>query len=102
MKKVFLASVITACAFSLSSCGISQNLTTNQNQNQTSVVLSQNNYRIIGKATGSVTGTYILGFGNIRKKTLRSNAIDEMTKNANLNGSQALVNTTVKQNVNKM
>ena len=99
MKKILLASVVAACVLGLSSCGISQNLTSNQNQNQTSVVLSQNNYRIIGTASGEVTGRYIFGLGNIRKQALRANAIDEMTKNAKLSGSQAIVNTTVKQSV---
>ena len=99
MKKILLASVVAACVLGLSSCGISQNLTSNQNQNQTSVVLSQNNYRIIGTASGEVTGRYVFGLGNIRKQALRANAIDEMTKNAKLNGSQAIVNTTVKQSV---
>ena len=99
MKKLLLASVVAACVLGLSSCGISQNLTSNQNQNQTSVVLSQDNYRIIGKADGTVTGRYIFGFGNIRKRALQANAIDEMTRNAKLSGSQAIVNTTVKQSV---
>lgn len=99
MKKILLASVVAACVLGLSSCGISQNLTSNQNQNQTSVVLSQDNYRIIGTASGEVTGRYVFGLGNIRKQALRANAIDEMTKNAKLNGSQAIVNTTVKQSV---
>ncbi len=99
MKKLLLASVVAACVLGLSSCGISQNLTSNQNQNQTSVVLSQDNYRIIGTASGEVTGRYIFGLGNIRKHALRANAIDEMTKNAKLSGSQAIVNTTVKQSV---
>lgn len=91
--------MVAACVLGLSSCGISQNLTSNQNQNQTSVVLSQDNYRIIGTASGEVTGRYVFGLGNIRKQALRANAIDEMTKNAKLNGSQAIVNTTVKQSV---
>ena len=99
MKKLLLASVVAACVLGLSSCGISQNLTSNQNQNQTSVVLSQDNYRIIGTASGEVTGRYIFGLGNIRKHAVRANAIDEMTKNAKLSGSQAIVNTTVKQSV---
>lgn len=99
MKKILLASVVAACVLGLSSCGISQNLTSNQNQNQTSVVLSQDNYRIIGTASGEVTGRYVFGLGNIRKQALRANAIDEMTKNAKLSGSQAIVNTTVKQSV---
>lgn len=83
-----------------SSCGISSNLTSNQNQNQTSVVLSQNNYKVLGKVSAEVTGRYILGFGNIRKKALKDNAIDEMMKSANLEGgAKAVTNITVKSSI---
>ena len=93
-------SAVFASVLTLSGCGLANNLTTNQNQNQTSVVLSQNNYRIIGTASGEVTGKYILGFGNIRKKALKDNAINEMMKNANLDGgSKAVTNITVKSSV---
>ena len=37
--------------------------------------------------------------GSLRKKALQANAIDEMLKNAKLTGSQAVVNTSVKQTV---
>ena len=63
------------------------------------MVLSQNNFRVVGQASGTVSGTYVLGMGSLRKKALQANAIDEMLKNAKLTGSQAVVNTSVKQTV---
>ncbi len=96
MKKLFLMSALVAGTLTFSSCGVSNNLTDNRNLNETSVVLSQNNYKIVGQTTGEVTGRYIIGIGNFSKKALRNNAIDQMMKNANLHGSQALTNVTVR------
>ena len=100
MKKILLIGAVIASMLSFSSCGVTSNLTSNQNQNQTSVVLSQNNYKVIGKTSAEVTGKYVLGFGNIRKKALKDNGIDEMMKKANLEGgSKAITNITVKSSV---
>ena len=99
MKKSLMTALALTSLLTLSSCGISRDLTSNQNQNQTSVVLSQNNFRVVGQASGTVSGTYVLGMGSLRKKALQANAIDEMLKNAKLTGSQAVVNTSVKQTV---
>lgn len=82
-------------------CGISSYMTHNQNQNQTSVVLADNNYKIVKTVEASVSNTYICGIGGLSKEALMSNAIDELTKKANLTGSQALVNVTV-QTQNKV
>lgn len=54
MKKIFLVGMFTVSVFAFSSCGVSTNLVSNQNQNQTSVVLSQNNYKVVGTAKGKV------------------------------------------------
>ena len=99
MKKILPLAFAAACALSLTSCGISQDLASNQNQNQTSVVLSQNNFRIVGQSSASVKGVYVFGFGNLRKKALEKNAIDEMIRKANLTGSQAVTNITVKRGI---
>lgn len=98
MKKVLIAVCVAAMA-GLTSCGVSPNLTTNQNQAQTSVVLSQNNYQVKRQVSGESKGIYVFGIGNLKKKALESNAINEMMKNANLRGSQAIVNISVKQNI---
>ena len=51
MKKLILISAITLSAM-LSACSTSYEATNNQNQIQTSVLLSQNNYKVIGQAKG--------------------------------------------------
>ena len=85
-----------AAVLLLAGCGVSQTLTTNANLNQTNVVLSQKNFHVVKTVQAEVTATYVFGIGGMSKKALYSNAVAELTKNANLTGSQALVNVTVK------
>ena len=94
MKKVllFFAVVVTMM---LSSCGFTHNAISNENQNQTSVVLSQANYQVVGTAVGESSQTYVLGIGGLSKKSLEQAAVSEMYKNANIKGSQAIINTNV-------
>ena len=80
----------------LASCGVSQNLTTNTNLNQTNVVLSQKNFHVVKTVEAEASATYVFGIGGLSKKALYTNAVAELTKKANLTGSQALVNVTVK------
>ena len=97
MKKILSRVAMTVAAvLLLASCGISQNLTTNANLNQTNVVLSQKNYHVVKNVEAQVSATYLLGIGGLSKKALHNNAVAELTKKANLTGSQALVNVTVK------
>lgn len=93
LSRVAVAIVATLL---LVSCGVSQNLTNNANLNQTNVVLSQKNFHVVKTVETNVSATYIFGIGGISKKTLQNNAVAELTKKANLTGSQALVNVTVK------
>lgn len=92
--KFILISVISGLL--LSGCGMSSNLSQNINQNQTSVVLSQANFHIVKTVRAEVSASYFLGIGGLTKKALRNNAVAELTKKADLVGSQALVNVTVK------
>lgn len=98
MKKLsFVAAIATAGL--MTSCAVSEHLTSNRNVMQTNVELSKNNFQVIGTAQGSATVTRVLGIGGLSLKAIRANACAEMVKNANLSGSQALinVNTEVKQ-----
>ncbi|MBQ5738381.1 MAG: hypothetical protein IIV55_04970 [Alistipes sp.] len=97
MKKLFYLAALLISVFTLSSCGVSSNLTTNVNAIQTNVVLSEANFHVVKQVEGTVTASYFCGLGGVSKKTLRDTAIEELTKNAELTGSQALVNVTVKQ-----
>ena len=70
----------------------------NRNQIQTSVQLSQANYKVVGTVTGQATQTYVFGIGGFKK--LKSSAVSEMYKNANLTGSQAIINTNISYKTN--
>ena len=94
MKK-FLFMLVAAMGLLMTSCGIHQEATSNLNQLQTQVVLNQANYNVVGTATGECTQVYICGIGGLSKKALSESAMGEMYKNANLKGSQAIVNTNV-------
>ena len=85
-----------AAVLLLASCGVSSNLTTNANLNQTNVVLSQKNFHVVKNVEAKVSATYVFGIGGLSKKALYNNAVAELTEKANLTGSQALVNVTVK------
>ena len=96
MKKIFLVGMFTVSVFAFSSCGVSANLVSNQNQNQTSVVLSQNNYKVVGTAKGEVKSSYIMGIGGLSRKSLRENALGAMFQNAQLSGgARAVINANV-------
>lgn len=94
MKKLFLM-----CAASLtllcSSCGISRSATSNANLTQTEVQLSKKNFRVVKTVYGESTQNYFLGIGGMSKKSMDESAISDMYKNANLTGSQAIINTNV-------
>ena len=96
MKKLISrVAMAVAAVLLLASCGINANLSTNHNLNQTNVVLSQKNYHVVKNVEAEVSATYVLGIGGLSKKALKDNALAELTKKANLTGSQALVNVAV-------
>lgn len=84
----------------LSSCGISDHLSSNQNQNQTSVVLREANYKVVGTVTERVKQKYVFGLGGITAKALRESALSKMMNKADLkNGARAIINTNVQTSV---
>lgn len=91
--KLFLIAVAAVCA---TGCGASFYATTNQNQNQTSVILAENNFRIVKTVSAEVNCSYVFGIGGLSRKAMMSNAISELTDKAQLTGSQALINITTK------
>lgn len=96
MKKILLkVAMAVAVVLLLSGCGVNMNLTTNHNLNQTNVVLSQKNFHVVKTVEAEVSATYIFGIGGLSRKALHDNAIAELTKQAGLTGSQALVNVTI-------
>ena len=93
MKKRSIAGII-ALAGLMTGCAASSQMTLNQNIAQTNVELSQKNYRVVGTVEGQASITRVLGIGGISKKAIKANSHAEMVKNANLKGSQALINVT--------
>lgn len=58
----------------------------------TEVQLNQANWRIIGTAEGYSRQVYVFGIGGLSQKSLKQNAIADMYKNANLEGTQVIIN----------
>ena len=61
------------------------------NSNDTKVILDKANFNVIGTAVGQASATYVFGIGGLSEQALKSNAIADMYKNANLTGSQAII-----------
>lgn len=99
MKAIKAIVLAVSAVLLVSSCGFTSNLTNNVNLNQTDVVLSQKNFEIVKTVSTEVSSTYIFGIGGLSKKALQANAVADLTKKAELKGSQALTNVTVKQSL---
>ena len=99
MKKIkFIIYILGATL--ISSCGVNQSMVLNHNQNNTQVVLSENNYRIVDKVSGSASVCYVLMIGGLNKRQLFENAHSAMMAKANLqNASKALVNIVSEEHV---
>ncbi|MBQ2365891.1 MAG: hypothetical protein II293_01895 [Bacteroidaceae bacterium] len=97
MKKIFATLAIVVATMGLTGCGTA--FTASNNLTQTQVVLSEKNFKVIGQAYGESTATYICGIGGLSQKALRNNAIDVMSRNANLKGAQTLTNITTHTSV---
>ena len=96
MKK-HLAKIVMAVAAVLlfTGCGLNMNVVNNHNLNQTNVVLSQSNFHVVKTVETEVSASYVFGIGGLSRRSLHDNAVAELTKKAELTGSQALVNVTV-------
>ncbi len=81
----------------MTSCGtgLHSGVFSNVNNNNTNVVLTKKNFKVIEKVSGKATATYVLGFGGGVNKALIAKAQAAMLENANLIGSsKALINMT--------
>lgn len=100
MKKIIFPLVAILLLIFLSSCGVNNAYILNQNQNSTQVHLSESNYKVVDKVSGSADVNYVLIFGGINKKRLFANAYANMVEAANLEtGSRALVNIVTEEHV---
>ncbi len=98
MKKLLVS--LSLCL--LCSCSAHFYNTSNYNISETQVVLDKANFTVIGTANGSAKASYVFGIGGLSRKSLKGNAIADMYKNANLTGSQAIINVTFKQRASKI
>ena len=98
MKRLLMA-VIVLTATLFVGCGHSFYPTDNHNFATTNVTLSEGNFHVVGIAEGKASATYVLGIGGLSKRALRSNAYTQMIKNANLTGSQMVVNATMENKI---
>lgn len=85
--------VLLTIAAGLSSCASIANANlSNYNQTTTKVELSRDNFKVVGTAQGVYSAKYIFGIGGLSKKSAKANAIADMYENADLTGSQAVIN----------
>ena len=96
MRKLLMLFVLVATLFGVSSCQLHTPVAANLYQNNTNVVLQDNNYKIVQKVRGEAQADYFFYFGGFRKKGLIEEARAEMLESANLVGSsKAVINETV-------
>jgi uncharacterized protein YbjQ (UPF0145 family) len=96
MKKILTFALVLG-ALLLTSCSAHMYSSSNASVAKTEVLLSQNNFKVVGQAEGIATITQVLGIGGCSQKSIRANAVGEMFKNANLTGSQTIININVKR-----
>ena len=99
MKRILAISLLCLSLMTVSGCGTSSDLTFNQNQLQTNVVLSQKNFTVVKEVAGEATATYVFGIGGYRCADAKSAAMSDMVWNAQLTGSQAIVNASISTHV---
>ncbi len=96
MRKLLMLFVLVATLLGVSSCQLHTPVAANLYQNNTNVVLQDNNYQIVQKVRGEAQADYFFYFGGFRKKGLIEEARAEMLESANLVGSsKAVINETV-------
>ena len=98
MKAIkFLLVAMVAIIFA-SCAGINTSPVQN-NVPEINLILKEANYQIVGEATGEWSATYVFGIGGLSKKALKTNALSEMYKNAQLTGTQQIINVTTTTSV---
>ncbi|MBR1834899.1 MAG: heavy metal-binding domain-containing protein [Bacteroidales bacterium] len=93
MKKILVIVAMGIAMVLFAGC-TGYNRMTYNTMNQTKVVLDKANFEVIGQVEGVYSTEYIFGIGGHTKAAMRENAAQQMYKNANLRGSQAIINVT--------
>lgn len=93
-KRMALLSLL-CCAFLLTGCA-GFNYSNVSDRAQTGVVLSQDNYRVVKRVKAEVSCHKLFGFiGGLSKDYLKNSAISKMYDEAQLTGSQTIVDIHV-------
>ena len=79
----------------LTSCAGSNFSSTRDHMVETSVTLDQNNFHVVKRVSGEVSADYVLGIGGLGSSYLEHSAISKMYDNANLTGSQTIIDIHV-------
>lgn len=100
MKKIFIP-FLTIAIVAMTGCASTAHLASNSSVNMTNVQLSQSNFEVVKTVKKQASQTYIFGIGGLSRQALQANSYADMLKEANLQGSQALVNvqTEVKSRI---
>lgn len=97
-KKTIAALVVSAFTLIFSSCGTNYALIANHNLSNTQVQLGSNNFKVIGKVSGSSETSYVFFCGGNKKRQMYENAYAKMTESANLtNSSKAIINVVTEE-----
>ena len=97
MKRiVFICTVVVSMAL-LGSCGVSGAFVNSQTSTQ--VHLTNDNFKVVGRVSGSSEVAYVLLIGGMNKKQLYENAYAQMVEKAELNGSRALANIVTEEHI---
>jgi hypothetical protein len=91
--------LITMVAVLLASCAGLNTTSYKNDPLETKVILKEANYKIVKEVEGEWSAVYVFGIGGLSKKALTTNAISEMYKNAQLTGSQQIINITVTESI---
>ena len=86
-------------AVCLSGCGFNLHPTQNHNLSQTQVLLQNDEFKVVGKAVGEASTTYVFGIGGLSQKAIYNNAIANMFNGANLSGSQTIIHVNIHQHI---
>lgn len=98
MKKIFLTAIIAITT--LTGCSSFRPSVYNITQSQTQVVLSEANFVTVGRVSGTVTARYIFGMGGLMRKGLAGDAVNKMYDEADLKGSQIIVDKHIEFKTN--
>ncbi len=98
MKRVLLVSLLLS-AILFSGCTGLHLMTNTPVANAPTVELKQNNFHVVKHVSASESCRYIVGIGGYSKRALTRNATAEMMQDADLEGSQMVVNITTRESV---